>query len=409
MKNKILPIIAVAAALLSAHSYAQSNNKAFAITSETKGSYSWSALREIDLSTGEVVKTYYDFNMNKNFEIVNTENNKVLPTSNRLSNIKLTPMAEGVAAAAYDAGHNRLYYTCMRGTELRYFDLNSSSGKVVYNQSKSLFDGNRYDEANVITRMAFASDGYGYALTNDGNHLIRFTSDQKSTITDLGPLIDGKKNGTVSVHAQCSSWGGDMVGDAYGNLYVVTYKNYIFRINPNTKTADLIGQVKGLPAAFTSNGMVVDDNGELILSSALVVSNYYRLNIATLEATPLKKGNGELYNASDLANANLLYKNNAAPSKILNTVLGNNHVSIYPNPVTLKVFTVEFTKIPAGKYNLAMMDASGRQVVARSLNINALGQVEKISMPKTAAGGVYLLKITGDSREVVYSDKIVVQ
>lgn len=407
MKNKILPIVAIAATLISTNSNAQ-KSKTFAITSEAQGSYNWSVLREIDLSTGQVVKTLYDKAVNKNLSIVNTENVSIVPESNMRTDIRITPMAEGVAAAAYDARNNRLYYTTMRGTHLRFFDLNNA-GKVVYHQSKPLFDGNRYNEANVITRMAFASDGFGYALTNDGNNLIRFTTDQKASITNLGALIDGKKNGSISIHNQCSSWGGDMVGDAYGNLYAITYRNYLFKINPQTRVADLVGQIKGLPAQFTSNGMVVNDEGELVLSSAMLADNYYKVNPSTLEATIIKKGEGPIYSASDLANSNLLFQNNAAPKNVFNEIKGNQAISIYPNPVTIRTFTMQFDKLAAGRYNLVLTDASGRSVLTRSLNINALGQVEKINMPRASAGGVYLIKLTGANRNVVYTDKIVVQ
>jgi hypothetical protein len=404
MKNKILPTLAFAAALISTDGIGQ-KSKTYAITSETKGSFNWSILREVDLSTGDVVRTLYDKSTNKNVEITTHENLRIA-NSNK-ADLRLSPMAEGVAAAAYDARNNRLYYTCMRGTDLRFFDLNSSEGKVVY-QTKAMFEGNRYNEANVITRMAFASDGYGYALTNDGNHLIKFATDQKAATTDLGAVLDGKKNGSISIHNQCSSWGGDMVGDAYGNLYVITYRNYLFRINPQTKIADLVGQVKGLPLQFTSNGMAVNDEGELVLSSAMVSDNYYKLNPSSLEATPLKN-NSATFNASDLANSNLLFQNNAAPKNIFAEVKGNNAISIYPNPVTLRTFTVQFDKVAAGKYNLALMDAAGRNVVSRSITINALGQVERINLPRTSAGGMYLVKLTGNNSKVFFSDKIVVQ
>src|SRR5439155_13539927 len=139
------------------------------------------------------------------------------------------------------------------------------------------------------TRMAFASDGVGYAITNDGKSLIRFTTDQKPSVTNLGPLLDGKKNATMSIHAQCSSWGGDMVGDSYGNMYIVTYRNHMYKLNPKTRIADYLGQLKGLPEEFTSNGMVVNGNGDLIISSATQSDNYYKVNISTLEATAIAK------------------------------------------------------------------------------------------------------------------------
>src|SRR4051812_34234202 len=112
MKFRTLPTLAAAISLFSINSYAQSN-RAYAITSETKGSYNWNTVREIDLTTGDVVKNLYD-RTNNNVEVVNTDNVNILSTAEKRSNIKYTPMAEGVAAAALDAKHNRLYYTTMR-------------------------------------------------------------------------------------------------------------------------------------------------------------------------------------------------------------------------------------------------------------------------------------------------------
>jgi hypothetical protein len=408
MKTIFLPTLAIAAILLSTNSQAQKNT-AFAVTSETKGAFNWNVVRQIDLTTGEVIKTYYDQTTHKNFELVNTQSARVMPNATRFGNVGLMPMGQGVAATAYDAKHNRLYYTCMRGTDLRYFDLNSPTGKVVYDQNQSLFDGNRYDEANVITRMTFGSDGYGYALTNDGKNLIRFTTDQKPAITNLGELIDGKKNGAISVHNQCSSWGGDMVGDAYGNLYLITMRNNMFKINPQTRIADYIGQVKGLPGEFTSNGMVVNDDGEAVISSAAVTDSYYKLNISTLQATPIKNTGDKVYNSSDLANSNLLYQSKLTTAKTFNEVKGNYAVSIFPNPAVNRSFSVQLDDVVAGNYNVVLTDPTGRNVISRALRINAKGQVEKINLARAAATGMYLIKLTGADGKIVYSDKIVVQ
>jgi hypothetical protein len=279
---------------------------------------------------------------------------------------------------------------------------------VVDNNAK-FNTGIKYDEGNVITRMAFGSDGFGYAITNDGKSMIRFTTDQKPSVTNLGELIDGKKNGGMSVHSQCSSWGGDLIGDVYGNLYLVTYRNHVYKINPQTRVTDYVGQIKGLPAEFTSNGMVVDDNGEVMVSSATVTTNYYRINMSTLEATPINKKEETVFNCSDLASRNLLYQTKTTKAITQAEVKGNNLISIYPNPVPNKEFNVQFDKIPAGKYNLLLTDASGRSVLVRSLNIGFNGQLEKIALPRTSGGGMYMVKLTGEDNKVVYNDKIVVQ
>ena len=47
MKNKILPILSIAAIVFSSQSYAQKNN-AFAVTAASKASYKWNVVREID-------------------------------------------------------------------------------------------------------------------------------------------------------------------------------------------------------------------------------------------------------------------------------------------------------------------------------------------------------------------------
>ncbi len=406
--KKIILLSIITTSIAATGTQAQSK-KAFAVTSDTKGTYSWNTIREIDLSTGETVGTYYDKSLHKNFEIVADLNSSLTASRDSRAQIKMMPMAEGVAATAFDEKHNRLYFTTMRGTELRYFDLSNRSGRVVYNQAQPLFAGNRFDEANVITRMAFASDGYGYALTNDAKNLVRFTTDQKPVITNLGEVTDGKNNGSISIHNLCSSWGGDMVGDAYGNLYMVSMRNQVFKINPQTRVADHIGLIKGLPAEYTTNGMAVDADGEVLLSSAAVAGTYYRLNMSTMEATAIKNVNSDnVYNASDLASSNLLYKNKSASIKPATELLGNDKVSIYPNPAINKMITVQFDKVPAGKYNLVVMDASGKNITARSVIVNYFGQVERVNLPRTAAG-MYMLKLTGSDSKSVYNNKIMVQ
>ncbi|WP_018612149.1 T9SS type A sorting domain-containing protein [Segetibacter koreensis] len=403
MKQRILPYLAIAAVLISSHSIAQKNT-AFAVTGESKGNFTWNVIREIDLATGEVIRTVYDPSVKKSV------NYKLTSGLNKGNSFLSSATGSGVAAAAFDALHNRLYFTCMRSNTLMYFDLGSSDLNVVIDDNPAFNTGNKVDEANIITRMAFASDGVGYAITNDGKSLIRFTTDQKPSVTNLSELIDGKKNGTMSIHAQCSSWGGDMVGDAYGNMYLVTYRNHIFKLNPKTRIADYLGQLKGVPPEFTSNGMVVNNNGELIVSSATLSNNYYKVNISTLEATAINKNENEVYNSSDLANSNLLYQKKGDADKIVwSEVKGNEAVSVYPNPTTNRTFTVKFDKVPAGRYNLVLTDASGRNVITKPLNIALPGQTEKVSLPRTSAGGMYLIKLTGGNKKVFYNDKLIVQ
>jgi hypothetical protein len=140
-----------------------------------------------------------------------------------------------------------------------------------------------------------------------------------------------------------------------------------------------------------------------------VTSNYYRINISTLVATPVHKKETQVFNSSDLANSNLLYQTKGIDKLVFNEIRGNSAVSVYPNPVWNKTFSMQFDQVPSGKYNLVLTDASGRTVVSKALIIAVKGQVEKISLPRTSAGGLYLVKLTGNGNKAVYNDKIVVQ
>lgn len=399
--TKILPSLAIAALLFSSSSNAQKNT-AFAVTGATKGNFTWNVIREIDLTTGQALRTVYDPAVNKAI-------NYKLAASTDKENVSLhSATGSGVAAAAFDAVYNRLYFTNMRSDRLMYFDFNSKDESVVADNNPAFNTGNKFDEANIVTRMAFASDGTGYAITNDGKSLLRFTTGQKPVITNLGSLTDGKKNGTMSIHDQASSWGGDMVGDAYGNMYLVTYRNHMYKINLKTKVADYLGQIKGIAAEFTSNGMAVNNDGDVIVSSATVTDNYYKVNISTLEAVAIKKNEDKVFNSSDLANSNLLYSKKGE-NNLISEVKDNQAISLYPNPVTNKNFTVQFNKVPAGRYSMVLTDASGKNVITKALNIAFPGQVERVTLPRASAGGMYLIKLTSGNSRLFYNDKVAVQ
>lgn len=402
MKKSILPILFCAPICFG--SVSAQTNKAFAITSETKGTIQWTAVKELDLSTGNVVRSIFSPSELKNITF-NFFNEKGIVSTN-ISNLN-NPTQNGVAATAYDAKHNRLYFSQMWGNDLRYFDLNSNELSVVINQDINYSTGIRNDESNVITRMTFASNGNGYAITNDGNQLIQFTTDDKPIITNLGALIDSKKNNGISIHNQCTSWGGDVVADVYGNLYLFSVKNNVFKININTKVAEFIGAVKNIPTNFTINGAAVDANGDVFVSSAISTENYYTINLSTLEAKPVSKSEATIFNASDLANSNLAYQNTLAKPK-LDQQIFNNNISVFPNPAVNKNFTIQFNKIANGNYNIELNDANGKIILSRKVIINGL-QSETISLPKGVSGGLFLVKISDTKGKNYFSEKIIVQ
>lgn len=156
---------------------AQTDRFAYAITDLTKDGIGWNALRKLDLQTGQ----YSDIILNgtdaaiKSFDAV-TKKELVKQPDQKWGNLFQSPFSTGVAAAAFDRKHNRLYYAPMFVDQLRYIDLKTMQ---VFHVSGKPFSGagNMHnDESKIITRMVIAPDGYGYAINNDGTSFIRFST-----------------------------------------------------------------------------------------------------------------------------------------------------------------------------------------------------------------------------------------
>ena len=398
-------------------SLAQEANKAFAITGSGPGDFQWMNIRQIDLSTGAVSKNIFEKGVTP-FQMRNVATGReavlVAQQDGRQIGSPELPTATMVAAAAYDRKHGKLFFTPMFINQLRWLDLSSGTEQPKFYtlQSPLLNLANSQDEANHFTRMTIGADGNGYALTNDANHLIKFTTGKKVVITDLGALIDASANNTISVHNKCSSWGGDLVADAFGGLYLFTASKSVFKIDIENKIATYLGGVTGLSGTYTLNGAAVGSDDKVIISSANTFEGFYSVNIKDLTAAKLNTS-GQVFNASDLASGNLLFESQvrntvgAAPL-IQREVIGNQFISIYPNPVFGSQFKVTFENNVRGEYNVTLTDIQGKVISNKQVFVRSAGQVETIQMKTKPANGMYLIKITNANRRSVFSDKIVI-
>lgn len=390
---------------LSLYTVAQDANSSFAITGKGMGDFQWVNVRQVNIKTGLIERTVYD------------NNTKAVMTNAFAAGGQSTApaMGYGVAAAAYDKMHNRLYYTQMHFGVLSYIDLNTK--EPVFNFSGALIarDATAFlQEENHITRMVIGADGNGYAITNDGNHLIRFTTGKKAVITDLGNLVDAESNKGLSIHNKCSSWGGDMIADAYNKLYVISANHNIFTVDIDTRIATFIGTITGLPANYSTNGAAVDTDGSVVVSSANTFEGYYKFKINDFAAVKIE-GSDKTYNASDLANGNLLLQKEADADRNYNTDFKpvvpviNPGSHIYPNPVTNNEFKVSFDGQQAGRYNVTITDLSGKPVMNRVLTVNAKTQVETVPLNRNFAKGMYMVKVTDANNKFIFTERIVVQ
>jgi len=403
MKKPIL-LLSFAASLMTILSSAQAQrNTAFAITGSEQGGVDWEVVREVDLSSGTLIRNIFIPSSQKPKQLdaatgkaINITAAQAQPAAN---NCNCSPSLS--AASAYDARQNRLYYINLFGSELQYIDLNQRELKIyhVKNQKVKQFVA-QAGEADNITRMAFGSDGYGYALTNNGNHLIRFSSGNNINIIDLGSLEDGQNNGDISVHTQAASWGGDMVADDGGNLYLFTTGAHVFKINPANRVADYLGTIEDLPEPYSVNAAAVDKDGQVVVSSSLDANNYFRVNLSTLKASPVQQSEERVYNASDFANGNFIacgdthYQPQPAPVPVVQENKDvKKSIDIYPNPAKGKAIHVYFNNIPQGRSIVEVNLIDGKRIATAEVFVSAKGQSQTIQLPVTAKAGVYVVRV----------------
>lgn len=390
------------------------SNEGFAISGDDNNAYAWMNIKKVDLATGKVVKDIFSKNETA-YTLTNaltkvSVDQSVAKTGNIYT--KEYPTGTFVAGAAYDRRSGKLFYAPMRSNELRWVDLDGNSGSMAFYTlpSEMLKTSENYaDESNNITRMVIGADAVGYGITNDGNHLYRFTTGKVPAITDLGPLVDATAN-TISVHNRCSSWGGDMVADAYGKLYIITANHNVFIADTKTRITEFKGAISGLPANFTTNGAAVDADGNVVLSSATGFVGLYKLNINDLKATFIE-GSVSNLSISDLANGNVLFEKEAnalATAKVNAPVIAST--DIYPNPVTSANFKVQMNGYKAGLYTIMLSDVNGRAVYSKKVSLTASGyHTEAVSLSKKPSSGMYMVKVINEDGIIVLSDKIMVQ
>jgi hypothetical protein len=393
---------------------AQNDRFAYAITDLAKEGSSWNALRKLDLQTGQYSTVLLN-GSDQTLSVYDAASKKqlTLQADARYGNLLHTPFGTGVAAAAYDKKHNRLYFTPMFVDQLRYVDLKTMKVYFVSGQPFTNLGDMHNDEGKIITRMVIAPDGYGYAISNDGNSFIRFSTGKNAKIEQLGTLVDDAANNGISIHNRCSSYGGDMICDDKGNLYILSARNNVFKVNTSSKVATHLGSIKGLTENFTVNGAVVDGDGQLLVSSAVDGSNYFVVNPKDWNAIPYASGSN-IFRSSDLANGNFLAsKTNNNSTEIKKMIRPEqkfaNNIAVYPNPVTGSQITVQFNKIPSGNYTLELKDVLGRSVMQRKITINADRQTQVLQLSQRDAKGVYMVQVFDAGSQSVFTQKVVVQ
>ena len=404
----------------------QVSKKTFLITASSNAPLVYNQITSVDVNAGKSLgdlfepKKHYSIRNNgyKSYDKCDDRNE-----GHDNATVK-SPMGGSVACMAYDAKSNRLFYVPLQLSELRYMDLKESSPSFTFleNQSINLLH-NKDDVAGQITRMTIGSDGFGYALSNDAEHLIKFSTTGTPVIQDLGVLVDNPKN-QVMVRSSCTSWGGDIVGCADGSLYLITLHNHVFHISLPSKKCDYVGMIKNLPEEFTSNGASADENGELVISCGSTYgkkfSPIYKVKWPSLEATAVDTHISGLGNISDLASSNLLFQKagdtkETSVTTFNQTLEGDDNnlttISIFPNPVSQgRKFQIKTTNIKEkGEYKVLLLDVNGKSIMEGKMNLGLKTNTNSFTFPAQHAKGVYFVQIADVFNRTIFSQQLIVE
>jgi Secretion system C-terminal sorting domain len=90
-------------------------------------------------------------------------------------------------------------------------------------------------------------------------------------------------------------------------------------------------------------------------------------------------------------------------------VLLQKGIAVFPNPVTNGVVRLSFSEQPAGRYQVQLLDLSGRLITAKEVNVSSEAQIEEFRFPELSVKGNYLLRVTSDINKVNVTNKILVQ
>ena len=202
MRKSLHTAVLLTTTLLSSAIYSQSADRfAYAVTDVQKDGAGWNFLRKFDFKSGKFSEVLLDGNNFNQVAYDATTKAQIsqFPVDAQYKFNTQPAFSSGVAAMAYDRKNNRIWYTPMFIDQLRYVDLKTM--KVFYVTDNTLIGSEmkNADQSNVVTRMVIADDDNGYAITNDGNNLVRFNT-KKLTVTNLGTLTDAPENNGVSIH-----------------------------------------------------------------------------------------------------------------------------------------------------------------------------------------------------------------
>ncbi len=93
-------------------------------------------------------------------------------------------------------------------------------------------------------------------------------------------------------------------------------------------------------------------------------------------------------------------------AKVVPVTTVKGSISVYPNPVTEKVFTIQTAKIAVGKYKVVIVNNLGQEVFNTTINHTEGSTTETIKMNKSVSSGLYTVVLRSEEGKGVYNTEL---
>lgn len=384
MKKFLLPLLC-----LCTINYGYAQHDVYALTGKSSTHVMFNDFRAVDLRSGSSGTIFM------NADQVQKVHSQVLNTDVSESRQSVHHAQSPAMATLAYSGHN-LFFSPMFSPNI--YVLNTQNKKITLVENNAI-QTSACQVASHITRMTAGADGHVYAIDNGASQLIRISEENgKYTVTNMGKIHDRSTDPGQSLQTPAAGYGGDMVADAAGNLYILAASGNVFSVSPKTMSASFLGSITGLPEGYSLNGAAVTADGNIVVASAKG-QGFYEVDFATLRAKPLNNGlNLNIYDLASKYFLNDLNKNvttDFAGVKVYPTKVKDGEVFIRTSDDKMKLFFVE------------LFDASGVKVLSQSANIQRSGTASvSVHNLKT---GLYILNVSNEKGDRLSSAKIIIE
>ena len=345
--------------------------------------------QEFTAATGKT-KGKIDFQDFRSLNLENLQASEILMSKSENTAFQSTKQDKtcncGNYIAAMTVSKGNIHYIPMVQDNMMTFDVNSKTGTFVRIEN-SIVDVK--SQGTFYARMTTTPDGMMYAINNNGTEMLKIASN--GTIQNLGE-VSGLVSQIKSLVDEKLAYGGDMIADAFGNIYIISAAANVFKINPNNLSSTHLGQISGLPEKYTVNGAAVLPDGSVVLGTSSG-AGFYTLDFDSLKASFKANYDLPIY---DLASEYFLKQ---AELDEMNSISSN--YSLYPTIVKNSKLNIVSTTNEKNNLNVSVWNINNKQVYSNQLKVGSAGDF-KINLNGALQPGIYILKATNqDGAEVI--------